>query len=202
MKTQCTKFIPRSICQNVASLANLKALHIVSSGLPAEELEPLNQVKNLKHLNVTAHGSAFSATLQSILRNSLSTMQSLYVSSDYYTCQFLANWEKNLLLHRKSNPTIEGTGHDFTSLRCLHLVGVEVDDEFIKEFHKAIDLSKLRELACGGFSDTACQFYPSLTSLITSYQASPFTPIDMRTLTLDMSDNEYSHNAGQLSALF
>ncbi len=193
---------PSPICEGIASLDHLKALRIITSDLPAEECAPLAQVKNLKHLEVSAYGYAFSDTFQAMLRNSISTIQSLGINSDYYSCQFLTDWGKNLKSDKKSKHTENKAGHDFTALRCLHLGGVLVDEEFIQEFYKAIDFSQLREFSGAGFIDSDCLFFPSLADLITSYQVAPYTPFHLRTLNLDLSDIEYMHDADQEKAIF
>jgi hypothetical protein len=208
MQGSWTNVTRRSISQSLASLENLKALCLFANEFENEDLMPLAGIKNLKHLswqgsdmwmNVTGKANV----IQSVLQNSMSTLQSLTIETNYFGGQFLKNWKNNLktTIGKKTTGTSDD-GYDFTALKSLALSGMEVDEDHTQELHKAIDFMRLRELTLASLTDPHCVFFPHLTSLATSYRGTTDIPMSLRTLSLDMSDNYMTHSTEQQIALF
>lgn len=161
---------------------------------------PLARVKSLKHLHLQI-GYEILATGQSILRNSMSTLQSLDIITNSWCRQFLHSWSKNLKSSGHDTISRLDKRPDFPALRSLHVEGMMIDEEFIKEFPRAIDLSKLRELTLVRLKDPQTLLWPFLASLITSFRRSN-TPLNLRTLFVDMHDPHLQYDTEQQKALF
>ncbi|KAK9778944.1 putative F-box domain-containing protein [Seiridium cardinale] len=199
-----TRILTKSISQSLASRANLKALSLYVHHAEAEELKPLGRIKNLKHIHLQNYDTFETLNpFQSILRNSASTLQSLAIETDSYTCPFLKDWEKNFKTSAGVNTKGNGKkGPDFTALRSLSLSGTEIDENFIKEFGKAIDFAQLRELSLANLRDPQCLLQPYMISRASSYQGTADVPLSLRTLSLNMTDHDYMHDTAQQNALF
>ncbi|TVY20935.1 hypothetical protein LARI1_G001395 [Lachnellula arida] len=196
-----TRVVTKSISQSIASFANLKALSLFINDSEPENIEPLARVKNLRHLYLQDNGyySSKSDAIQSMLRNSRTTLQSLAIENAPYACQFLRDWEKNLKASNEENGEgINEQGHDFSALKSLTLSNMPIDENFIREFQKAIDFTKLRELNLTSFNDSL--LYSHLTSVATSYQGTKDTPLSLQSLSLHMSKDSMN-NQGE-SATF
>lgn len=193
--------IYRSIVQSLASLKNLKALRLFSSEVEAEDMKPLAKIKNLKHLDLQDYGGFRGAIdrniMQSMLRNSLSTLQSLVVETAMYAGNFLQGWESK---SSGKDGTTPGT-HNFTALKSLSLSGITIDASAIKSLHKAIDFMQLGDLTLVHLNDTAGLLLQHLTSLTTSYQGIS-AGISLRKLNLKMSDDNFMHTPEQKKAGF
>lgn len=158
-----------------------------------EVLLPLAEIKNLKHLELHDHSCSSNNHLvtQSMIRNSKSTLQSLTLVNCRYGAHFLKDWEKNSRATTGAETAVIHTdrkGHDFTALKCLHLSSMSVDKNFVKEFERAFDFSRLRELELSDIIDPELLFYPFLTSLVTSYIGTTDISLSLRTLSLTMTD--------------
>lgn len=200
-----TNAIRRSISQSIASLENLKALRLFATDFDQDDMKPLARLKSLKHFELEDYGGSGwrrRELVQFILRNSMSTLQSLSVKTSGYGFRFLENWDKNLKASvGKNTPGTSDNRHVFTALRSFGLSGMEIDDSIIQEL-KAIDFTRLCELTLENLTDASCLFYPHLTSLATSYQGTADTPISLRTLRIDMSDHDGMYSTQQKNALF
>ncbi|KAH6661037.1 hypothetical protein BKA67DRAFT_531115 [Truncatella angustata] len=195
-----TRVLTESISHSIASLKNLKALRLIATNAAPGCLEPLASIKNLKHLEVEDHGySSHGITfLQSMLRNSRTTLQSLSVNShSYRLSRFLEDCEKDT----KTN--ITGTSdrsHGFTVLKSFSLRGLTIDEDFINELDKTIYFSQLRELSLEYLKDPHCLLPNYLTKQAIFHQGT--TSLSLRTLSLYMSARDYAHSPTQQDALF
>lgn len=189
----------------MASLTSLKALSVFLNDAEAEGMAPLARIKNLKHLSWQDYGWSFDkpAVMQSVLRNSTSTLQSLAIETNEYARQFLEYW--GTISQASGLTTLSetrATKHDFTALKSLSLSGVRIDEDFIREFQKAIDFPQLRELRLTSLRDPQCLLHPYLTSVVTLRQGTTEVPVSLRTLSIDMSDDDFRDSAEQQKALF
>ncbi|KAI1845243.1 hypothetical protein JX266_008553 [Neoarthrinium moseri] len=199
----------KSISQTIASLQSLKALYLYAERVGEEDISSLAHIKNLKHLVVRDHGwsSIFVGhklnVVQSMLRNSMSTLQSLTLHTNSSYGNPFGDWDKTLRTSTGANATRkDDEAHNFAALKSLSLSGTLIDEDFMREFAKAIDVLRLRELTLAYLNDQECLFYPFLASLATSYRGTTDVPISLRTLNLRMSDDHLSFNNEQLGAYF
>lgn len=197
----------RSISQSIASFASLKALSLFIDGSEPEDIEPLAQMKNLKHLHLEGRGYCSTSTknnaIQSMLLNSRSTLQSLALAMGPFSHSFLSDWEKNSKASSEKNGEgISEQGHGFSALKSLTLASISIDEDFIREFQKAVDFTGLRELDLTNFHDLDNLLYPHLTSVATAYQGTKDTPLSLRSLSLHMSKDRYQIRSQEENAIF
>ncbi|KAH8674452.1 hypothetical protein BGZ60DRAFT_373021 [Tricladium varicosporioides] len=195
-----TRVLTKSIAQSLASLKNLKALRLFSSSVEAEDMKPLAKIKNLKHLDIqdySGFGNSIDRNItQSILRNSMSTLQSLVVETNMYAGNFLQDWKGKAAGMDGTTPE----SCSFTALKSLSLSGITIDASAVKSLHKAIDFMRLGELTIVHFNDTDGLLLQYLTSFTSSQSTG--TGINLRKLSLKMSDNTFGHTSEQKKAQF
>lgn len=184
-----------AICEAIASLTKLKALAIHAYGADSPELAPLARIKDLKHLSIHI-GYHSLTTGQSIIHNSMSTLQSLDMVSDSGLCHYFQHWEKNLKLSGYDTANRLRKGPDLPSLRSLHIEGLMIDEEFIKEFPLAIEFSKLCKFTSANLRDPQTLLWPLLTNLVTSCKYSD-TALNLRSLSIDMHDPQWHYEVEQ-----
>jgi hypothetical protein len=192
--------ICRSIGQSLASLKNLKTLRLVSSEFKAEDMKPLAAIKNLKHLWIFDNSLSGNSVdkrnvTQSIIRNSLSTLQSLAVETCMYSLHLLQDWESNV----SGKVASLRDSHDLIALKSLLLSGIDIDTTVIKSLHKAIDFMQLDELTLVDFHDVDGVFSEYFTSLATLAQGTA-KGISLRRLSLKMSNDNILYTSEQKNA--
>jgi hypothetical protein len=160
-------------------------------------MKPLAKIKNLKHLELQGDILDNRNITQSMLRNSMSTLQSLVVQTNMFAGNFLQDWENNA----SGKDATMRENHSFTTLKSLSLFGTMIDESVIKSLHKAIDFMRLAELTLVHLHDTDSLLLQYLSSLATSSQVTG-TGISLRSLNLKMSDNSFMHTSGQKKADF
>ncbi|KAK7926455.1 hypothetical protein PG985_003453 [Apiospora marii] len=137
-----------SIARGIASQKHLQALSIRSRDLGRDDAttEALCRVKNLRHLAlVTSDWSdaANSSVEECLVRNSASTLKSLYLSTASYGIRFLPY---------RNGPGLASSGtagYRLTNLTSLRLVDFHLDGENAAEMLKSVDFVRLDELALG-----------------------------------------------------
>ncbi|KAF7558270.1 hypothetical protein G7Z17_g49 [Cylindrodendrum hubeiense] len=197
-----TRVLTRSMGERIASQKNLQALSLFTKDADTGAMEPLGRIKNLKHLNLEAFGyNRFEVkhdkSIQSILLNSRSTLQSLAVKTSSFMSNFLQDWEKR----KSEDHATTNQPHDLTALKSLTLKGQSFDEDFIKSLRQAIDFIGLRELTLRHLSEGKHLLFNYLISLTTSSE-SPATEISLRSLQLDMADDRYGRTPEQLQVDF
>lgn len=183
------------MCKSIARLTHLKALKIHANAAQNVNIAPLVDVKNLKHLYLELDDCS-DDIYQTIIRNSRTTLQSLHIGGYSLPQDCFQKWTENL------NPARHDTcreGRDFPALKALHIQRMSVDEDFVKEFSRAIDISRLRELSIGDFSDNARLLYRRLVGGIAPKDRSYHTP-NLRTLRLYMEDMRDPTNHDELDA--
>jgi hypothetical protein len=173
--------------QSLASLKGLKALRLYPSNNVYVDMSPLARIKNLKHLDIQGSGGyGNSDVMQSILRNSMSTLEGLVVQTSTYAGNFFQDWEGKVMRET----------HDFTALKLLSLSGILVNENVVKSLYKAIDFMRLSELTIADFEDDDALLMQHHTRLAISSQGTD-AGINLRTLSLKMSDGKYTHTSRQ-----
>ncbi|KAF4971492.1 hypothetical protein FSARC_1720 [Fusarium sarcochroum] len=142
--------------------------------------------------------------LQSILLNSISTLQSLDIRTDKWHCDFLANWQDQI---KARNPDALKQPHDFIALKSLTLWGMMFDgrhaERIMPNLTRAFDFLALRELNLSQLDESKTTFFHYLEALFSSADK---TEICLRSLSLQMKGNEsrqaYSHIESQLECVY
>lgn len=185
------------MAESLASLKHIKALHLVGKDFKPENTEPLSKIKNLKHLSLRDHSfSSFSKnhnTMQSMLINSASTLQSLAVEGDIYSDNLFQ------VLERASKNAASET-YVFTALKSLSLSNMMIDAQGVKSLQKPIDFTKLRELILGHMRDYDGLLYQHLANLFS--KKSKGTDLSLRTLSFNMSEDDFMSTSEQRKAEF
>ncbi len=154
------------------------------------DLTPLAKIKNLEHLSLRdvrwgspSHGRRM---LQSMIRNSLDTLESLSIETGRLIAEdhLLVDWdEKVSFVNCKSEATFwEAT---FPRLKVTVLTSYMVDAFAVQALQHAIDFTKLADLKIGDFHDDGLLFQ-SLAALAgsSSFQS---TVLNLRHLSISMA---------------
>jgi hypothetical protein len=199
---QLANSISRTIGQTISSLKKLKALRLISSAFENEDFTPFANIKNLKHLELEHYGGSGDIidsrnSLQSMLRNSMSTLQSLALATTGFASNLLPYFESY-------DPGKDATmceNHSFTALRSLSLSSMMIDASAINALHKAIDFMRLGQLTIVNLGDPDGLLMRHLITLAVSSQ-SVGECIRLRSLFLNMSDHSFTATPAQEEAGF
>lgn len=164
-------------------MQNLQALSISFSclGEDAVQVLPLAAIKNLKHLRVENDSVLVLNTdkrsvIQSMVLNSIMTLQSLDISTSQPIATFYHDWEKRAPMGASGTRRLP-------ALKSLTLSGIAIDAGAIRSLDGAIDFLQLRELTFGSIADDDNLLFPFLTGLTTSARDAGFD-INLRSLTI------------------
>jgi hypothetical protein len=177
----------RSITQSLARLKRLQALNLILSDLHKDKFKSLTKITNLQHLKVEDNGYGRENpdeenTVQSLLRNSRSTLKSLAINSTPYNTDFFHNWE--------SNTPKGGEAFDFAALNSFALTAASLTSDVVKSLTTAIDFVGLRELALGRLYSGKDLLIKQLTTLLSDAQGKG-RGVKIRALSMDFSIEEY-----------
>ncbi|KAK8129124.1 hypothetical protein PG984_010232 [Apiospora sp. TS-2023a] len=174
-----TWVINASMAQSIASLKHLQALSIRSQdvGLDDATSEALRGIKNLRHLALVT--SDYSDVTQCLVRNSASTLRSLFLNYGSYDSRFFP---------RKHNPAglassngVADSDYRFPKLTSLRMVDLYLDKENMAGMLDSVDFVKLDELP------VCIALFEALSAAFAT--ASQFTsPPNLRSLGLNLSE--------------
>ncbi|KAK8060988.1 hypothetical protein PG996_010918 [Apiospora saccharicola] len=154
-----------SVAQSLASLRHLQALSIRSQDMDLDDAtsEALRRVRNLRHLALVT--SDYSDVTQCLVRNSASTLRSLFLNTGSYDSLFFPRKHDPAGL-AGSNGTAD-SDYRFPKLRSLRMVDLYLDQENMAGMLESVDFVKLDELPLGAAFATASQSTspPKLRSL-------------------------------------
>ncbi|KAF5971270.1 hypothetical protein FCOIX_9949 [Fusarium coicis] len=187
------------MAENLSKLKNLKSirLHPHQRTIKPEAMAPLGKLGSLEHISIEdLSWDGIIVTderpFQSMLLNSLSTLQSLEVRTSIYYSDFLGDWEDKL---KARNPDALEQEHDFTSLKSLTLRGISFEGEHrenvMRNFTRAFDFLKLRELTLMSLEVGQLKFFKCLEDLFTKGGEGG---IHLRKLSLQMTEPGYKSN--------
>lgn len=190
IKYEETNRFGSAISQSIASLKSLKALRLVQQKLVprnldhiSETLEPLSEIKNLKHLSVESVGYYHfnqGNILRSMLLNSASTLQSLSIWSYNVATNFMTGFPEIVA----KDKVLSQREYAFAALNSLELHGLSFDEQFVSLLQKALDFMALRDLSIDGQQlDLFLQRLADLARL----SSNKGTKISLRSLTIDMN---------------
>ncbi|EXK84527.1 hypothetical protein FOQG_11316 [Fusarium oxysporum f. sp. raphani 54005] len=192
--------LTESMAESLSELKNLKSicLHPYERTIKPEAMIPLAKLSNLEHICIEdrSWGSIAMTNerpLQSMLLNSLSTLQSLEVRTVKYYSDFLGDWEGKL---KARNPDALEQEYDFTALKSLTIHGISFSGEFCENMMpnitRAFDFLKLRELNLMGLEEGQLTFFKHLEDL---FSKADKRDIHLRKLCLEMKgpDHEPSY---------
>ncbi|RBQ80916.1 hypothetical protein FVER14953_10604 [Fusarium verticillioides] len=187
------------MAENLSKLKNLKSirLHPHQRTIKPEAMAPLGKLGNLEHISIEDLSwdriiVTDERPFQSMLLNSLSTLQSLEVRTSIYYSDFLGDWEDKL---KARNPDALEQQHDFTALKSLTLRGISFEgkhrENVMRNFTRAFDFLKLKELTLMGLEVGQLKFFKYLEDLFTKGGKGS---IHLRKLSLQMTEPGYKSN--------
>lgn len=187
------------MAHNISSLKNLKAVRLISCGGEAEDMAPLANVEQLKHLNLIDNGLLGGSIddykiEQSIIVNSLSTLQSLAVHSNIFHDNFLLDLDS-----KTSKKDAASNQSPLTALKSLTLFGyhfLESDSKSLERRLGAIDFTRLAQLNLTRFRDANGLLWQYLGRLSTLSEGTQ-SVISLRSLSFEMSDDISMNTPGQ-----
>ncbi|KAH9908548.1 hypothetical protein F4778DRAFT_351447 [Xylariomycetidae sp. FL2044] len=185
-----TWVLTSSVAESIASMKNLKALNLFLDSSGAEDLQPLAQIKNLKHLVIRDHdwSSGYNddrrRPIQAMILNSAATLETLKIENQGHNSGYLLIADRGAEAMDPSSPPV------LAALKSLHLHSYSVEKAFIEVLPRAIDFLQLTQLTFGPFDDMNGALYRKLAAL---FQASSTKP-KLRKLQIDMD------TSGSLSA--
>jgi hypothetical protein len=150
---------------------------------------PLAKLNNLEHICIEdmSWGSIVvtdGRPFQSMLLNSISTLQSPEVRTSKYYSDFLGDWEDKLKAHHLD---ASEQNYDFTALKSLTLHGISFSSHYggnmMSNFARAFDVLKLRELHLMDLEEGQLTFFKHLEEL---FSKADKRDIHLRKLCLDM----------------
>ncbi|KAF4958090.1 hypothetical protein FGADI_2648 [Fusarium gaditjirri] len=164
------------MAEGLSKLTNLKSIRLSPYGhsIGPEAVIPLAKLSNLEHICIEDKGwgsicVANERPLQSMLLNSLSTLQSLEVRTTKYRSDFLSDWKDKLKVR---NP--DASEQDFCGDFCANMM---------PNITRAFDFLKLRELNLMGLEEGQLTFFKHLEDL---FSKADKRDIHLRKLCLDM----------------
>ncbi|PNP84123.1 hypothetical protein FNYG_02811 [Fusarium nygamai] len=187
------------MAENLSKLKNLKSirLHPYQRTIKPEAMAPLGKLRNLEHICIEDLSwdriiVTDERPFQSMLLNSLSTLQSLEVRTSKYYSDFLGDWEDKL---KARNPDVLEQEHDFTALKSLTLRGISFEgnhrENVMRNFTRAFDFLKLRELTLMSLEVGQLKFFKYLEDLFTKGGKGS---IHLRKLSLQMTEPGFKSN--------
>ncbi|KAF5009873.1 hypothetical protein FDECE_3946 [Fusarium decemcellulare] len=189
-----TTELTKLMAERIALKKNLKSLQLKpDTDWESEITVPLAELSDLEHLSVQDRNCDGTVTndenvLQSILLNSLSTLQSLDIRTGRYFSDFMADWEDQM---KARNPDAMKQAHDFSALKSLTLWGIQfhgsLSERVMPNLTRAIDFLKLTELNLSHLTEGKLAFFKYLEDLFGSADK---TDIHLRKLSLQMYDDE------------
>ncbi|QGI71117.1 hypothetical protein CEK27_003446 [Fusarium fujikuroi] len=185
------KDLTESMAEGLSKLKNLKSIRLepYEHSIKPEAIIPLAKLSNLEHICIEDRGwgslcVAKERPLQSMLLNSLSTLQALEVRTSKYYSDFLGDWEVKI---KARKPDASEQEYDFTALKSLTLHGISFSGEFCENvmpnIKRAFDFLKLRELNLMSLEEGQLTFYKHLEDL---FRKADKRDIHLRKLCLDM----------------
>ncbi|KAF4499691.1 hypothetical protein FAGAP_4142 [Fusarium agapanthi] len=191
--------LTESMADNLSKLKNLKSIRLHPHGrtIKPEAITPLAKLRNLEHICIEDWSLDRIAVtderpLQSMLLNSLSTLQSLEIRTAKYYSDFLGDWEDKLKARQLD---ASGKEHDFTALKSLKLHGISFSgdrcENVMPNLTRAFDFLELRELKLMGLEEGRLTFFKHLEDLFTKADK---RGIHLRKLTLEMTEPGYRSN--------
>jgi hypothetical protein len=188
------------MAESLSKLKNLKSLRLepYQRSISSEAIIPLAKLSNLEHICIEdgSWGSIAvtdEKVLQSMLLNSLSTLQSLEVRTSQYYSDFLVDWEDQV---RARNPDALKQEHDFTALKSLRLHGICFTGDFcgnvMPNLTRAFDFLKLRELKLMRLEEGQLTFFKHLQDL---FSKADKRDIHLRKLCLEMKGPGYGYES-------
>ncbi|KAF4442079.1 hypothetical protein FACUT_2302 [Fusarium acutatum] len=183
--------LTKLMAEGLSELKNLKSIRLNphEHSIKPEAIIPLAKLSNLEHICIEDRGwgsivVAKERPLQSMLLNSLSTLQSLEVRTSKYYSDFFGDWEGKL---KGRNPDALEQEYDFTALKSLKLQGISFSGEFCENMMpnitRAFDFLKLRELNLMSLEEGKLTFFKHLEDL---FSKADKRDIQLRKLCLDM----------------
>ncbi|CVL03676.1 uncharacterized protein FMAN_15060 [Fusarium mangiferae] len=193
------KDLTQSMAEGLSKLKSLKSIRLdpYEHSIKPEAIIPLAKLSNLEHICIEDRGwgslcVAKERPLQSMLLNSLSTLQALEVRTSKYYSDFLGDWECKL---KARNLDASEQGYDFTALKSLTLHGISFSGEFCENvmpnITRAFDFLQLRELNLMGLEEGQLTFYKHLEDL---FSKADKRDIHLRKLCLDMKGSGPTSN--------
>ncbi|KAF5693654.1 hypothetical protein FDENT_1886 [Fusarium denticulatum] len=173
------------MAEDLSKMKNLKSIRLdpYEHSIKAEAITPLAKLSDLEHICIEDRGwgsivVANERPLQSMLLNSLSTLQSLDIRTSKYYSDFLGDWEDKLK-SRKPDALEQGFSGDF----C---------ENMMPNITRAFDFLRLRELNLMSLEEGQLTFFKHLEDL---FSKADKRDIHLRKLCLDMKgpDAELSY---------
>ncbi|KAF5988291.1 hypothetical protein FBULB1_1515 [Fusarium bulbicola] len=178
------KDLTNLMAEGLSKMENLKSIRLdpYEHSIKSEAMISLTKLSNLEHICIEdrGYGSIVVANerpLQSMLLNSLSTLQSLEIRTSKYYSEFLGDWEGKLKA-RNPDPLEQGFSGDF----C---------ENMMPNITRAFDFLKLRELNLMGLEEGQLTFFKHLEDL---FSEADKRDIHLRKLCLDMKGPDYQSN--------
>ncbi|KAF5560143.1 hypothetical protein FNAPI_4310 [Fusarium napiforme] len=193
------KDLTELMAEGLSKMKNLKSIRLdpYKHSVQSEAITALAKLSNLEHICIEDRGYgsivvADERPLQSMLLNSLSTLQSLEIRTSKYYSDFLGDWEEKL---KARNPDASKQGYDFTALKSLTLHGMSFSGDFCKKvmpnITRAFDFLQLRELNLMNLEEGQLTFFKHLEDLFTKADK---RDIHLRKLCLDMKGPGHTSN--------
>ncbi|KAJ4256042.1 hypothetical protein NW762_009116 [Fusarium torreyae] len=192
-----TTELTESMSHSLLAQRNLKALRLYpKSELEDEATTSLVKIKNLQHLSIVDNWGYLIASsesiVQSMLLNSMSTIQSLDIRTFKSNCDFLADWKEKI---KARDPDALKQPHDFTVLKSLALSGMKFAgpyaERIMPNLTRAFDFLALRELSVSSLNESRTTFFNYLEALFSSVDR---REICLRSLSLQMHGNYYGQD--------
>ncbi|KAF5642436.1 uncharacterized protein FTJAE_3593 [Fusarium tjaetaba] len=185
------KDLTELMAEGLSEMKNLKSLRLdpYQHSIKSEAITALAKLSNLEHICIEDRGwgsivVADERPLQSMLLNSLSTLQSLEIRTSKYYSDFLGDWEDKL---KARDPDASKQGYDFTALKSLTLHGMSFSGDFCKRMMpnitRAFDFLMLRELNLMNLGEGQLTFFKHLEDL---FSKADKRDIHLRKVCLDM----------------
>ncbi|KAF5635852.1 hypothetical protein F52700_5164 [Fusarium sp. NRRL 52700] len=188
--------LTESMAESLSKLKKLKSIRLNPHGgtIKSGTMIPLAKLRNLEHICFQdwSYGSitvSDDKVLQSMLLNSLSTLQRLEIYTGKYYSDFLADWEDQL---RARDPDALNQEHDFTALKSLTLHGLSFSGlsagNIMPSIQRAFDFLQLRELKLMSLEEGQLTFFKYLQDL---FSKTDKRDIHLRKLYLQMKGPGY-----------
>ncbi|KAF5563902.1 hypothetical protein FPHYL_4929 [Fusarium phyllophilum] len=193
------KDLTELMAEGLSKMKNLKSIRLdpYEHSIKSEALIPLARLSNLEHICIEDRGwgsivVASERPLQSMLLNSLSTLQSLEIRTSKYYSDSLGDWEDKL---KARHPDALEQEYDFTALKSLTLHGISFGgdhcENVMPNFTRAFDFLKLRELKLMGLEKGQLTFFKHLEDL---FSKADKRDIHLRKLCLEMKGPGHTLN--------
>jgi hypothetical protein len=163
-------------------MKSLKALSLFAGEFQSEDIALLSEIKNLRHLRLVDTRDSRSRrgaredtderyrerarAMQSIIKNSTSTLESLVVKTDKLLTDnhLLVHWGEKGPASAMSKAA-EPERAAFYTLKSLNLTTNRLETDAIAQLHRSIDFTKLDELVIGPFGSENCLLFRNLAAL-------------------------------------